>query len=732
MEGSVVSRIQPARSTPTVLSPREISPLHTRPLHEHDADSTPFYQLGITLYRNKWRLLGLAILGGVVAGLAGYARPVLYEASTQVVVDAPRNPAAGQVAQDTLDSTMDDHLTRLMSQAQLRRVLTILDREDRASGAPAEAGQGPGIVDLLRGLVGRGDSGQVAGEAAGGPDAIEPAALKALRKSVRVGQELRSRVITIGVTNQDPVRAAHVANTFAQSYIDDLRDHRRVSDQRELASIEQSLPKAQKDLSDATNELDTYRLTHGASDQAGADQDAREIAQLRRQISLSEAEFSANEARLARAKEMRGNGASLAELVEATGSARLAELAARVAAGEDLQDLVNQELDDALGRMEADLGIYRAQLASLQERRGALETAATASAGRLADLRARELQVNVVSQRYNDLLTRQQELIERIATPSSGISVLSTAWPPNAPKTLSPLFIVPPGMILFGLMGAVWMVLRRGLDRSLRGEAEAEEALGVPCIGLLPRVRRPGAKRLSRLCSNQPATVYGRAVSSTLMSLAPSDGKLRLPHIVFVTSSLRNEGKSELAWSLALSAAQWGRRALVIDLDQHGSALTNEFRHDFGSQTTANSITSFSKGQCVLGEAVEEMPEIGIDLMHGPASGQLAALLSSVDATDLMIQLRAGYDFVVIDGPTTIDGPEARMLAGWADAVLFAVGWATTSRELARSALERLGHNRNMRDQGLAPVGSVLMHVNPKRHAAYGFRDSGDLLMVKP
>ncbi|TIV00648.1 MAG: exopolysaccharide biosynthesis protein, partial [Mesorhizobium sp.] len=132
----------------------------------------------------------------------------------------------------------------------------------------------------------------------GKPEAADAAELKALRKGARVGQELRSRVISIGFTDHDPTRAAMVANTFARLFIDDLAMRRQAADRLELTSIVAALPGVQRDLAEATDRLEKYRLSHGAVDQGAADNAAKETAELSQQISLSKADLSATESRL--------------------------------------------------------------------------------------------------------------------------------------------------------------------------------------------------------------------------------------------------------------------------------------------------------------------------------------------------------------------------------------------------------------------------------------------------
>ncbi|TIU19961.1 MAG: exopolysaccharide biosynthesis protein, partial [Mesorhizobium sp.] len=293
-----------------------------------------------------------------------------------------------------------------------------------------------------------------------------------------------------------------VANTFARLFIDDLAMRRQAADRLELTSIVAALPGVQRDLAEATDRLEKYRLSHGAVDQGAADNAAKETAELSQQISLSKADLSATESRLQHIQELRKEGASVASLAQAIGSPALADLAPRQAndtAHKNLSDAINREIEQGTARIAAEASIYRAQIAALESRKNVLDAVVADTAGRLSGLRALEPQVSILTERYNQLLTQQQDLIRRIATPSAGVSVLSAAWPPTVPKTLSPIFLIPPGMVVFGLLGGVFVVVRNRLDQTLRGEAEAEAALGVPCLGLIPQAATMHARRLKQL-----------------------------------------------------------------------------------------------------------------------------------------------------------------------------------------------------------------------------------------
>jgi len=233
---------------------------------------------------------------------------------------------------------------------------------------------------------------------------------------------------------------------------------------------------------------------------------------------------------------------------------------------------------------------------------------------------------------------------------------------------------------------------------------------------------------LRHLVLGQQNSPFSRAATSLLVTAAPTQGRGQPPHIILVTSSIQDDGKTELAWSLALAATRLGGRVLFLDLDRKDARLTNEFRGEFGTIKAHNSFGDYVSERCTLKDAITRMPEIGIDLMAAPApSDDLLTLLSTVDKSQFTDELLSVYDVVIMNGPLGLGGPETRLLKRWADAVLFAVRWSRTRRSIARGVLESLRAGGPV----TAPVGSVLTQVNLKRHAGYQLGDSADLLLAR-
>jgi uncharacterized protein involved in exopolysaccharide biosynthesis len=95
-------------------------------------------------------------------------------------------------------------------------------------------------------------------------------ALAGLKRGLKVGQERRSRIISVAFTASDPQHAAEIANTVAKSYVDELVRQKQSDTEQVLNSLATQSSKIQRELAKAEEELRTYRVGQGATSQDSA------------------------------------------------------------------------------------------------------------------------------------------------------------------------------------------------------------------------------------------------------------------------------------------------------------------------------------------------------------------------------------------------------------------------------------------------------------------------------
>lgn len=735
-----------ATARPSDLPPLEPTVRITRPIIGSAPGPAPFQRIIHALSRRRALIFAMTILGGGGVAIAGLIMSPTYTATTQIVVDRASEGSSGTTpaSQAIDDAAIDTHLAVLSSDAHLRRVasaLLLAHEEVAAAGSEPDSwlhriqnGLGVAWSALTRPFRRTVDSHH-------SPDSAESALAQQLKRAVRIGQERRSRVLSVTATDSDPQRAAEIANTVANVYIEDAAQRKRADAEQLVVWLAKRVPEMRVEVARAEEELQAYRLLHGAAVDGTPDVTGQQIAQLARQLALAKSDFAATQQRLNRFTDLRQRAAPTAALAEALGSASLAEFAHGEAtpatAGQEPQPeqrregnrATEQAIAQAVSQIETAGRILQAQARSIEDRMQSLKAAATEAAASMSGLRALERQAAAVAQLYDALLSRQQQANEQVQLIQPDLRVMASAWPPERPSSIHPAFLIPPGVMVFGIMGILLALGIDRLDHTLRSTDEATEALAVPCLGQVPRVPLRHAKRIEDLLRQQPRSVYARSIRSLLISVLPRGSGSFASKIILVSSALPGEGKTTVARSLVLSAARLRLRVLLIDLGEP-SGLPERDIVTMARATApgVDLVDVLSRGRPIA-DAVEHLPELGVDYIPPPRlDGDLLHFLANPRVPHWLDQFRENYDFIVIDGPAAVDRLEASFLAGWADQVLLVVRWAQTGREMAQSALRLVGGAPGPDSDGTPRVASVLTWVDTEHDADFHFKGIRSLM----
>nr|WP_228028544.1 CpsD/CapB family tyrosine-protein kinase [Donghicola mangrovi] len=159
----------------------------------------------------------------------------------------------------------------------------------------------------------------------------------------------------------------------------------------------------------------------------------------------------------------------------------------------------------------------------------------------------------------------------------------------------------------------------------------------------------------------------------------------RRGRVIGVTSSRPQEGKSITSLNIACSFAAAGKSVCVIDSDPHMAGFTRIV----GAQSKAGLLDILS-GSLEWEEVLQTLPSTNIKMIqciipkgfnHG------SEMLASSKMSDLIEDLKARFDVLVLDlapmGPVI----DARVLMGSLDQVVFVAEWGITPISLAHGIL---------------------------------------------
>ena len=151
--------------------------------------------------------------------------------------------------------------------------------------------------------------------------------------------------------------------------------------------------------------------------------------------------------------------------------------------------------------------------------------------------------------------------------------------------------------------------------------------------------------------------------------------------VIMMTSSLPDEGKSDIAFALASSLTQIGKRTLLIDADIRKSVLVSRYQ----LEQEVCGLSQYLSGQKGLDEIVYATSVENLHVVFaGPYSPNPAELLEEELFGNMVKQMREQYDYVIIDTPPMGNLIDGAIVARQCDGAVMVVESGAVSYRLER------------------------------------------------
>lgn len=320
-------------------------------------------------------------------------------------------------------------------------------------------------------------------------------------------------------------------------------------------------------------------------------------------------------------------------------------------------------------------------------------------------------QARDIAQAYAEALS---DMVADLETPPGKSDALITAAiVDNAQVTSSPVSPQPVrnlglGAILGLLLGIGLAVVRELMDTTLKSADDVGHVTDAPLLGHINR--DPVAVKKLPVTALAEATPWAEAfrVLRTNMQYVDVDNERR---VFVVSSSLPAEGKSTTAVNLAITLAMAGERVALIECDLRRPLIARRLGLDEAVGTTSVLI-----GKVSLDDALQTYDGTDLEVMAcGPMPPNPSELLQSQAMGQLIKDLGARFDVVILDAPPLLPVTDAALLSAQADGVLVVVRHGKTTKDQLRHALERV-------EQVDAKCVGVVVNLAPsKKGRGYGY-----------
>lgn len=696
----------------------------------------------------RWRLLAaIALVIFVATALKTLQATPMYTAHASVALDMRKEQITGdqQVLSDLpADTSAVDTEVEVMKSRQLAdRVVKALnlDNDPEFNGALQKPRGLAAVTAGIRGLF---------KAAAPAPRQLSPAEAERTHEGVvsdvlgrlSVQRVALTYVIQIGFTSENPSKAAMIANKYANLYLlEQLQEKFDATQQANTwlnGQLEQLRQEAERD--DAA--VQQFKIANNLLSASGTTFTEQEISNFNQTLAQAQAQLAEDEARLSAAKLQMGrssNGADVGEalnspLIEALRSRR-AEVSAKIAdlqsrygdrypdmikAKRELADIdaqIQQEIQTIVANLETKVQVSRQRVAVVEGSLGGAKGSLAANNRALVRLNELQRTADASKAIYDSYLNRYKQTSTQQGLDTPDARVISKAAIPGAPSSPDVPHNLMLGLILGLVGGLAGVVLAEVLDAGLATATDVERRLGLPYLGSIPTLASVTDNNVDEpvdFVVTTPLSAFSEAFRT--VETAVLHARLGEPaKVVAITSALPGEGKTITSMCLARTAALQGRRVLIVDCDLRRRNLNRllDKEPDVGLLEVLNGSATLQQG-IVLDSASGAHVLPLTESKFTPKD-----VFGSAAMDRLIAEVRARYDFVVLDTAPVLPVSDTRVLAPKSDLVVMLARWRKTPEPAIQAALRFL----DAPDINLAGV--VLTLVDMKHQAKYGYGDPG-------
>ncbi|MUP44546.1 polysaccharide biosynthesis tyrosine autokinase [Gramella sp. BOM4] len=346
---------------------------------------------------------------------------------------------------------------------------------------------------------------------------------------------------------------------------------------------------------------------------------------------------------------------------------------------------IRENVLQSFERLRANLRVSQQEL----ERQGSvINSKISAVPAKERQYRGIERQQNIKESLYLFLLQKREENSLSLAVTAPKAKIVDRAYSSVVPVSPKPKIILLAALILGLLIPFLVIYLKNLLSNKVKSREDMEKVTKeIPVVGEIPRVTGKDNEMIQKNDRSVLAEAF-RILHTNLQYLIVNTADKQRGNTIFVTSTVKGEGKTLVSFNLATTLANTNKKVLLVGGDLRNPQLQRfekDAREHIGvSDYLANDELDLKD---LIRESNTDNPNLQL-LPSGTIPPNPSELWRRNKTGEMFRELEGMYDYIIVDTAPSLLVTDTFLINKWADLTLYVVRAGYTEKKLLQFAVD--------------------------------------------